>query len=306
MKGALMEYFVLDVGGSSIKYAVMDENQKFIRKGKAESRHLQNSDEFISCLRDLYCENGNCPGGIAVSYCGEVDTATGSLLSGGSYRYMAGLNLKQLLEEKTGTTVSIENDGNCAGLAESRYGSLRGFANAAAIVIGTGLGGALILGNALYRGIHGYAGSASLMVRNFDVPYTKQQWAFRTAGAAWPGKEYGARKGTEAVDGITFFNYVNAGDATAKEVLKDYCSTLANLLFDMNMILDLEAIAIGGGISRQPLLLEYLQEAFDNIYSSEGMAALHLPKPEIRVCQYHNDANLLGALAHHLDQLNKK
>ena len=53
-----MEYFVLDVGGSSIKYAVMDENQKFIRKGKAESRHLQNSDEFVSCLSELYREAG--------------------------------------------------------------------------------------------------------------------------------------------------------------------------------------------------------------------------------------------------------
>ncbi len=301
-----MEYFVVDIGGSSIKYAVMDENQRFIRKGKAESRHLQNRDEFVSCLSDLYTENGACEGGIAVSYCGEVDAGTGYLHSGGSYRYMAGQNLKQLLEGKTGTIVNIENDGNCAGLAESRYGSLRGFGNAAVIVIGTGLGGALILSNALYRGIHGYAGSASLMVRNFDVPYTKQQWAFRTAGAAWPGKEYGARKGIEAVDGITFFEAVKAGDTTAQEVLADYCSTLANLLFDMNMILDLEAIAIGGGISQQPLLLEYLQKAFDNIYSSEGMAALHLPKPEIRICQYHNDANLLGALAHHLDQINRR
>ncbi|MDO5110271.1 MAG: ROK family protein [Erysipelotrichaceae bacterium] len=300
-----MEYFVLDVGGSSIKYAVMDENQKFIRKGKAESRHLQNSDEFVSCLSELYREAGACAGGIAVSYCGEVDAESGLLHSGGSYRYMAGLNLKELLEEKTGTTVSIENDGNCAGLAESRYGSLRGYTSAAAVVIGTGLGGALILNNALYRGVHGYAGSASLMVRNFDVPYTKQQWAFRTAGAAWPGKEYGLRKGIEAVDGITFFEAVKAGDKTAEEVLKDYCSTLANVLFDLNIILDLEAIAIGGGISQQPILLEYLQKAFDQIYSAQGMAVLNLPRPEIRVCQYHNDANLLGALAHHLDRINK-
>lgn len=300
-----MEYFVLDVGGSSIKYAVMDENQNFIEKGKAESRHLENSDEFVSCLSELYRKAGSCNGGIAISYCGEVDAESGLLHSGGSYRYMAGLNLKQLLEEKTGTAVSIENDGNCAGLAESRYGALRGYTSAAAIVIGTGLGGALILNNALYRGVHGYAGSASLMVRNFDVPYTKQQWAFRTAGAAWPGKEYGARKGIEAVDGITFFEAVKAGDKTAEEVLKDYCSTLANVLFDMNIILDLEAIAIGGGISQQPILLEYLQKAFDQIYSAPGMAALNLPKPEIRVCQYHNDANLLGALAHHLDRINK-
>ena len=283
-----MEYFVVDIGGSSIKYAVMDENQRFIRKGKAESRHLQNRDEFVSCLSDLYTENGACEGGIAVSYCGEVDAGTGYLHSGGSYRYMAGQNLKQLLEGKTGTIVNIENDGNCAGLAESRYGSLRGFGNAAVIVIGTGLGGALIL----LEYIDEYLDNGSLPP-DFSLPRKKPE-------KGQPEFADGA------LDGITFFEAVKAGDTTAQEVLADYCSTLANLLFDMNMILDLEAIAIGGGISQQPLLLEYLQKAFDNIYSSEGMAALHLPKPEIRICQYHNDANLLGALAHHLDQINKK
>ena len=301
-----MEYFVIDAGGSSIKYAVVDDNQNFIRKGRSEICQLQNIEEFVGNLCELYRENGSCSGEIAVSYCGEVDAENGILLSGGSYRYMAGQNLKQLLEEKTGAVVSIENDGNCAGLAESRFGSLRGFANAAAIVIGTGLGGSLILGNSLYRGAHFFAGSASLMVRNFDIPYTKQQWAFRTAGASWPGKEYGIRKGIEAVDGITFFEAVKTGDETAEQILKDYCSTLANILFDLNIILDLEAIAIGGGISQQPVLLEYLRNAFNQIYSAEGMSALNLPKPEIKVCQYHNDANLLGALAHHIDQISKQ
>lgn len=301
-----MNYFVLDVGGSSIKYAVMDENQNFINKGKAESSHLQNAEEFVSCLNDLYRENGSPEGGIAVSYCGEVDADSGHLHSGGSYRYMAGHNLKEMLAKASGTSVSVENDGNCAGLAEYRYGALRGYHNAAAVVIGTGLGGALILNDALYRGVHGYAGSASLMVRNFDAKYTKQQWAFRTAGAAWPGKEYGSRKGIGAVDGIAFFEAVNSGDETAVTVLEEYCSTLANLLFDMHMILDLEAFAIGGGISQQPILLEKLKEAFRGIYNAEGMAVLNLPEPEIRVCEYHNDANLLGALAHHLDQINRR
>ncbi|MBR3364972.1 MAG: ROK family protein [Solobacterium sp.] len=300
-----MNFFVLDIGGSSIKYAVMDENGNILSKGKAESRHLKTKEEFVSCLADLHRTNGSCEGGIAVSYCGEVDAYSGFLHSGGSYPYMAGNNLKEMLEKECGVPASVENDGNCAGLAESRYGSLRGYANAAAIVIGTGLGAALILNNTIYRGAHFFAGSTSLLVRNIDEKYTKQQWAFRTAGAAWCGKEYGLRKGVEAVDGIAFFEAVNGGDETAKQVLKDYCSTLANLIFDMNMVLDLEAYAIGGGISQQPVLLEYLQNAFDDIYAADGMERLHLPKPEIRVCQYHNDANLLGALAHHLDLINK-
>ena len=94
MKGDHMEYFVIDAGGSSIKYAVVDDNQNFIRKGRSEICQLQNIEEFVGNLCELYRENGSCSGEIAVSYCGEVDAENGILLSGGSYRYMAGQNLK--------------------------------------------------------------------------------------------------------------------------------------------------------------------------------------------------------------------
>jgi predicted NBD/HSP70 family sugar kinase len=301
-----MKYFVIDVGGSSIKYAVIDESLNIIKKGKSESRHLRDPEEFVSCLKNLYLENGSCPGGIAISYCGELNEKTGYLHSGGSYKYMAGRNLKELMQNACGTTVSVENDGNCAGLAESRYGILKGFNNAAVIVIGTGLGGALILDGKLYHGTHGYAGATSLLTRNIEVKYTKQSWAFRVAGAAAPGRRYDEEKGLPAqtTDGIAFFKAVEENDETAINILKEYSSILANVLFNIHLILDLEAIAIGGGISQQPLLLQYLQQAFDDIYTTQGMPALNIPRPDLRVCKYHNDANLIGALCHHMNQMN--
>ena len=156
-----MNYFAVDVGGSSIKYAVMTEEMHFLKKGKAESRHLETPEQFIAEIKKLYEANGCCEGGIAVSFCGETNEKTGYLYSGGSYPYLARLNLKDMIEEACNTKASVENDGCCAGLAESRYGTLRGYQNAAVVVIGTGLGGAIILNGALYHGAHGYAGSAS-------------------------------------------------------------------------------------------------------------------------------------------------
>ena len=303
---AYMEYFVLDVGGSSIKYAVMNDQMQILQKGKAESRHLKSADEFVSYIEKLYRDNGSCEGGIAVSYCGETDGESGYLQGGGSYPFMAGNNMGKMLEEACHTMASIENDGNCAGIAEFRGGSLQGVKNGAVIVIGTGLGCALFINGALFRGAHNYSGSTSLIVRNIDEKYTKQQWAFRTAGAAWPGKEYARRTNCDPIDGIAFFNAVNSGDVTAQDVLRDYCSTLANILFDINTILDLEVYSIGGGISQQPVLMEYLQQAFDDIYAAKGMEILNPPKPEIRVCTHHNDANLLGALYHHMDRTGKR
>lgn len=301
-----MNYFAVDVGGSSIKYAVMTEEMHFLKKGKAESRHLETPEQFIAEIKKLYEENGCCEGGIAVSFCGETNEKTGYLYSGGSYPYLAKLNLKDMIEEACNTKASVENDGCCAGLAESRYGTLRGYQNAAVVVIGTGLGGAIILNGALYHGAHGYAGSASLLARNIEVPYTKQSWSFRVTGASYPGNRYAQIKGLEpgSVDGIMFFKACEEKDPDALKVLEEYASALANTLFNIHLILDVEAIAIGGGISQQPLLKEYVQKAFDAIYETPGMPKIGVPKPMIRICEFHNDANLIGALSHHLNMIN--
>ncbi len=298
-----MKYLVLDAGGSSIKYAVMDEQMRILEKGKAESRHLKTAEEFTACIEKLWRDNGSCEG-IAISYCGELNEKTGYLCSGGSYPFMAGHNLKDMIESACHVPVSVENDGNCAGLAELRYGCLKGYKDAAVLVIGTGIGGALVLDGKIRHGANSFAGSLSVMPRNLETPYTKQSWLFRSCGAGALGKQFAWKKGTpeETIDGIAFFEAANAGDSNALKVLREYCSTLANTVFTVHLILDLEAVAIGGGISQQPLLKEYLQKAFDDIYTAEGMERLRLPKPELKICEYFNDANLIGALSHHIEK----
>ncbi len=303
VKEEAMKYFVIDVGGSSVKYAVMNENREILAKSSAASRHLETPEQFVSLISQLYRDNGSCEGGIAVSYCGELNEKTGEIHHGGSYQFLTGRNLKEMLEEECGVRVSIENDGNCAGLAELKYGSLQGCRNAAVAVIGTGVGGALIINGELYRGTHGHAGSLSLLSRSIETEYTKQSWAFRVAGADSLCRRYEKAKGLaeKSTDGFFLFDAAEKGDPEALNALKDYSSTLANLLFDLHLVLDLEAIAIGGGMSRQKLLQFAVRTAFESIYQQPGMEKLHLPKPEIRICQYFNEANLIGALCHHLE-----
>lgn len=68
-------------------------------------------------------------------------------------------------------------------------------------------------------------------------------------------------------------------------------------ILDVHAIFDCERVAIGGGISSQPLLIECIQHNFDEIFDSVGFG---LPKPEVVPCAFRNDANLIGALYQHL------
>lgn len=303
-----MKYLIIDAGGSSIKYALMDENHTFFKKGKIESRHLKDPNEFTQAICDLYQSFGCPEGGIAVSYCGELDEQSGMIFNGGSYRYLTGINLKHLLEKTCNTIVNIENDGNCAGLAKAKYGSLKGYANAALVVVGTGIVTFIFIDNQLYRGTYKYAGSTSLLVRNIEHPFTRQSWAFRVAGANRLGILYDERNGfsENTTDGFAFFEAVNAKNPIAVQVLKEYCDILANILLNIHLILDVEAIAIGGGISQQEAFQKEIHKSFDAIFQDEGMMRIHYPKPELHICQYYNDANLIGALEHHLERTGRK
>ena len=73
---------------------------------------------------------------------------------GGTLTYLHEVNMKQRLSEALHLPVSIENDAKCAALAELWQGSVKNHLNSVVLVIGTGVGGGVIINGALYRGAH--------------------------------------------------------------------------------------------------------------------------------------------------------
>jgi glucokinase len=72
--------------------------------------------------------------------------------------HLEGLNLRKVLEAKTGLRVYLDNDANCFALAEQRHGAGRGCQNIIGVIIGTGVGTGIIINGKLYRGASGGAG----------------------------------------------------------------------------------------------------------------------------------------------------
>ena len=82
-------------------------------------------------------------------------------------------------------------------------------------------------------------------------------------------------------------------------MFKKYCNQLAKVIFNIDYVLDLDKVAIGGGISAQPIVIETLNESFKELRRKYRDDIYDL---KIVACQYFNDANLIGALYHHLKE----
>lgn len=295
----MMEYLCIDVGGTRIKYAVITDDYAILDYNVKPAK-WQNSEDFLACVEAIFYSYRMGLSGIAISYCGELDPHSGVLLTGGMHTFNTGLDLKGELEARCGVPVSVENDGNCAALAEFNNGALKGVENGAVLVIGTGLSLAPILGGKLYRGSHFFAGASSFAMTDVKGPLDWSNVQFALSGARFLPCTYEQCAGLEegSLDGEAFFAKANAGDKTAISVLREYAHSLAAYIYNLQIILDLDVIALGGGISAQPLLRETVGSALKQM-----MDGFPIPiyRPELRVCKYFNDANLLGALYAHLN-----
>ena len=107
-------------------------------------------------------------------------------------------------------------------------------------------------------------------------------------------KELGITK--EELDGPQAFKYCNEGNQKALKALSEYCDILAMGLWNIQATVDPDKIAIGGGISQQPILIEYINKSLDKFYSK---MPIPIPRVNIVNCKYFNDSNLIGALANY-------
>ena len=310
----------LDFGGSSIKYGLIDPSEPRVVKEKGEVRNtFADQQEFLSAVYDLVNDlKDRFPAdGIAVSYCGELDHETGLIHSPGTYNYNAELPLGSLLENKFRMPVSVENDGNAAMLAEWRFGALQNCENAAMIVLGTGIGGSFIVDGKLHTGKNGFSGMLSFCLTDLEKPVDMNNMAMSSMASRYLIKEFLRSKGAELPDdseaatavyegrpfnGKEFFRLYHEGDQEADRVLTAYAGNVVRFILTLHCILELEAVAIGGGISAQQALLDHIRQEADAVFGPTGLGVLHLPAPRIVRAEFGSDANLVGAALWFLEQ----
>jgi predicted NBD/HSP70 family sugar kinase len=289
-----MKYLVLDIGGSAIKYALMTEELEFIEKGKKPTPR-DNIENFIEVVGEIYDEYKDDIEGMAISMPGVLDSEKGYTYTGGSLTYNNGKEIVKILQERCPTKITIENDGKCAALAEVWKGSLKDYDDGIVIVLGTGVGGGIVRDKKIYKGKNFFAGEFSFISTNVnDTEGVKNWWGFISGSQELIGNAAKVKNiPVEELDGYTVFEYANNKDEEILKVLDDFTYKLAVQIFNLQCILDPEVLAIGGGISSQDILIEYIQKNVDKYHKS---LKLDVPKPNVVRCEFRNDSNLIGAL----------
>ena len=278
-------YLVFDIGGSSTKYALI-ENDKIIEKSsKAQAKTM---DEFVKFFEDTitsYQKKYKIEG-IGLSSPGTVDPLTGKILGQSAVEFITEYNFAYHLENKFSLPVAIENDANCAALAEVYYGNHKKD-YIAFLIIGSGIGGAVVNNGNIVRGAKLESGEFGYMLlknedgnyENFSILATLPNVRSKMV------EKYGIKETTYQI----FDKYFKKEEPYFSEVdlMFDY---LAMGIYNIAYTIDPEIIYLGGGISSDERFINELKKKLKSgIFASKEY--------DIRPVSFFNDNNLYGAYA---------
>ena len=288
----------IDIGGTRIKSAVMNENAQILKQSDVPSPRSSES-ELMQTMQEIIRTNQAGVQGIAVCMPGKIDPGRGMVLGAGSFPFLKDYPLAERLSALSGLPVSLCNDGKSAAAAELWQGSMKGIRNGLVYVIGTAIGGGIIINGEVLNGPHFLAGELSnILIDKTRRGFSLDNIAARQGGSYGMLLNYRQKTGsTDMIDGREFFRRLEAGEAAAKNVFEDFCRFTAANLLSLQTVLDLERVAIGGGISAQPAVTDGIREALRELFTDlRKVSHTGTAEPEIVRCRFGNDANLIGAL----------
>ncbi|WP_121613523.1 ROK family protein [Mesobacillus foraminis] len=291
-----MKYYgVFDVGGSAIKYALMDETGQFIEKSSVPTPK-EGLDTFLDTMVSLVkeFESSHKLTGIALSMPGAVGVQTGVIGGISAIPYIHGPNFKEILHARTGLPVEMENDANCAGLAEGWIGAAKDVQDFICIVIGTGIGGALVLNKKIRHGSNLHGGEFGFMIMEDYLDDQGKIWSELGATKALV-IQAAKLKGVDpdSLDGKKVFELADNGDEEVQAVIEKFIKRIAVGIFNLQYAIDPEKILIGGAISQRTGLIDQINAALSDL---KGKA--HRLTVKVERCKFGNDSNLIGALYH--------
>ncbi|MBF2516606.1 ROK family protein [Listeria marthii] len=286
-------YFVYDIGGTFIKFALMENNGTIKMKDKFPTT-AKSAEELVEQMVEKWRPYQQDVTGIAVSCPGVVNTETGVIYQGGALLFMHEKNLAEMLARECHVPVVLQNDAKSAALAELWLGVAKDVDSAAILTLGSGVGGGIIMNGKLQSGFNLMAGEVSFIQTSFDTEKLRGKFFGRAGSAVELIKRIATKKNlADKKDGEQVFEWINQGDEEAQAIFDDYIYGLASQVLNIQYLIDPEIIAIGGGISAQPIVVKRLNKAIEEIKASNPF---HGARPKIVTCHFQNDANLYGAL----------
>lgn len=311
-----MVYIALDIGGTQIKYGLVNQEGDIIMYYLKDTNAKKGAEYLLSSIESSIEELiDKCNyfeeeiKGIGVSTAGQVNSITGEIIfATDSIPGWTGVKLKSILENKFKYPCIVENDVNCTALGEMKSGIAKGEKNFLAITLGTGIGGAIVIDGKIFTGNNYSAG---------EVGHTTlyPNGARCTCGKNGCFERYGStsalmRKAKKLLETNTstkevisnlnpkiIFDKAKEGEGIYKELLNQWTYDIALGLKNLVHIFNPSLIVIGGGVSAQgDYLINMIKAHLDNMIMPSFAKGL-----EIKAAQCGNGANIVGAVCRFLE-----
>jgi N-acetylglucosamine kinase len=248
-----------DIGGSRIRAAVWGgDGLHALGEVATPTGDLR---AFAEAIRGFAVRNVK---GIAISIAGVVDPATG-VGKVANIPAIDGLALGPELERVTGLPVLVLNDADCFAMAEATQGAGRGHGSVFGIILGTGVGGGLVIRGQVVTGAGGYAGEwghGPVIRGEFALPCgCGQTGCVDTVGGARGLERLHLMRSGETAVAEAIVEAWMAGEAAAGETMALWRDLVSGPLAMVVNVLGADVVPVGGGLSRAPGLVRYLDEA---------------------------------------------
>jgi len=321
----------IDLGATNIAAALVDESGSIIRSSSTPTLSVRPAtqviDDMVALSLRLIGDEGLTEQDIAalgVGIPGIVSSETGVVHLCPNLFWQQ-LPLKDMLQTHLSMPVHITNDANCAALAELQVGAFRSRQSAVLITLGSGIGGAVILGGKLHSGAHGAAGEIGHMVvelcgelcacgnRGCFERYASADALMRMYSADASTRMYSADASTRMNSASNTTDIPTGKTHTAKEIIaaakngeptatavfEKYVYSLAKGIVSIINLYDPEIIALGGGISHAgDFLLQTVRKEV-----SKHLFLKDCPSAEIVLATLGNEAGIIGAALYAMQKI---
>jgi glucokinase len=290
-----------DVGGTTIKYAVINSNGEILFKSKFSTpkENCRNTipENMIMKINEL--RNNYEIFSVGICTAGFVDSKNGIVTYASNFKDYDGTKFSEIIKESTGLNTFVENDVNAAALGEMWKGAAKGHENFVCIALGTGIGGAIVIDGKVVKGVRGAAGEIGHIIINEGGKACgcgRTGCYERYASTSGFIEEYTKRAletglEVQGIDGEEIMKRVHNGEILAKVVFDEFLDHVATGIVNVTHLLDPGLIVVGGGISAQgEEFFQKLNQKFKN-----KVIKNYAEYTSIVQAQLKNDAGILGA-----------
>jgi fructokinase len=266
----------IDLGGTKIEGIVMDSSGATLVQRRIATPSREGYDAIVSGIvgltKGLELEAG-VPCSIGVGTPGAVSRLTGAMKNSNT-RALNGRALARDLETALARPVKIENDANCFALSEAKDGAGAGYRVVFGVIVGTGVGGGVVVDGKIHNGPNGIAGEwgHTPLIANGEACYCGRSGCVETV-LSGPGfaADYARSGGDATLDAHGITSRARDGeDSCAVAALDRYFARFGRALATVIDILDPDIVVLGGGMSNiDGLYVGGAREVAANVFSDE-------------------------------------